>query len=77
MFIITATLKLNKINDYILIKYLIDSIIFTFGHGRYVYGPIDPSSHGTGRILNHTHNFTTITLCVHMGHIKLDKFKHS
>jgi hypothetical protein len=56
---INAILKLNKINDYILIKYLIDSIIFTFGHDRYDYDPIDPSSHGTERILSHTHNFTT------------------
>jgi hypothetical protein len=76
MFVITATLNLNKINDYILIKYLIDSI-FTFGHGRYDSDPIDPSSQETERILNHTHNFTTITSCVHMGHMKLDKFKHS
>ena len=74
---INATLNLNKINDYILIKYLIASIIFTFGHDRYESDPIDPSSHGTERILNHTHNITTITLCVHMGHMKLDKFKHS
>jgi hypothetical protein len=36
-----------------------------------------PSSYGVGRILNHTHNFTIITLCVHMGHMKLDEFKHS
>jgi hypothetical protein len=57
---INAILKLNKIiNDSISIKYLIDSIIFSFGHDRYDYDPIDPSSHRTGRILNHTHNFTT------------------
>ena len=40
--------------------------MFTFRYDRDDFAPIDPRSYTRGRTLN-----------VHMGHMKLDEFKHS